>query len=115
MDWRVDVSKRLVSLLRVIVSNLQRASTGKNVWEQRGLTKLEIKAIVLAVGKSNERAPYVLNIFLRSVIASHGKRLVKELEVVQELQLLKFSSDIISAYERIMKDVNTPYPFVSSQ
>lgn len=112
MKWRVDVAKRIVSLLRTITSNLQRASTGKNVWEQDGLTTLEKQAMLLAVGKSNERAPFVLTIFLRSVIASHVNKLPKPLEVPQELQLLDLTSHLIRAYGHIMKDIDTPYPFV---
>ncbi len=114
MQWRVDVAKRLVSLLLCIGNNLLRASSGVNYWEQRGLTKLEIKVLLYAVGEANERAPNVLNIFLRSVIVSHVCKLDPPLEVVQEIQLLKLTSNIITAYENIMKDVNTPYPFVSN-
>lgn len=112
MKWRVDVAKRIVSLLRTITSNLQRASTGKNVWEQDGLTTLEKQAMLLAVGTSNERAPFVLTIFLRSVIASHVNKLPKPLEIPQELQLLDLTSHLIRAYGHIMKDIDTPYPFV---
>lgn len=111
--WRVNVAKRLMTLLRSITSNLQRASTGKNVWEQEGLTEMEVKALLLSVGRSNNRAPFVFNMFLRSVIASHDKQLKKPLEIVQELQLLDFTSSIIHSYVNIMKDLDTPYPFVS--
>jgi hypothetical protein len=113
MKWRVDVSKRLVSLLRAIVTNLQHASTGKNVWQEKELTDLERRAMLYAVGKSNERTPYILTMFLRSVIVSHEQKLCKALEVPQEAHLLTFTSHIINAYTHIMKDINTPYPFVS--
>eukprot|EP00551_Chaetoceros_affinis_P009330 CAMPEP_0203662776 /NCGR_PEP_ID=MMETSP0090-20130426/624_1 /ASSEMBLY_ACC=CAM_ASM_001088 /TAXON_ID=426623 /ORGANISM="Chaetoceros affinis, Strain CCMP159" /LENGTH=742 /DNA_ID=CAMNT_0050525611 /DNA_START=194 /DNA_END=2422 /DNA_ORIENTATION=- len=111
MLWRVDVAKRTISQLKAMVNYLRYPSCKKNVWESDRLTKLEKTAVVWAVGSSNERAPFVLNIFLRTVIASHIEKLNKPLEVVQELVLLGFTSDIIEAYTRIIKDVNTPYPF----
>ncbi len=111
MKWRVDVAKRTISLLKAMVNYLRYPSSKKNVWENNGLTDLEKKAVVWAVGSSNERAPFVLNIFLRSVIASHVKKLNKPLEVVQELVLLGFTSGMIEAYTKIIKDMNTPYPF----
>jgi len=111
MEWRIDVAKRTISFLRTIVANLQYPTKGIHVWEVAGLSKLEKQAMILAVGRSNERSPLVLHLFLRSIISSHVKKLNTPLEVVQEMMLLEFTSDLVSAYSNIMKDVTTPYPF----
>jgi hypothetical protein len=93
------------------VTNLERISTNDHEWIYEELSETEKDAIEIAVGQAKYRAPFVLNIFLRSVIADHGTKLPKKLEAVQELRLLDHTTDIIYAYNNIMKDVDTPYPF----
>ena len=115
MKWRIKVAKKVISVLKVISNTLQYKSRRINYWEkeQTGISSNDQRACLYVIGKSNERAPLVLNFFLKGMIASHEKKLPRALEVVEELVLLQFSSDLMKSYETIMKYVNTPHPFVS--
>eukprot|EP00957_Ditylum_brightwellii_P008829 669664-Ditylum_brightwellii.AAC.1 len=86
--WRADISRRTCSLLRTVVSVLEYDSKGEHVWQVSELTKSEKQALIMSVGGSNERAPLVLSIFLRTSIASHVENLEEPLDVNKELKLL---------------------------
>ena len=109
--WRCSVAKRTICLLKVIVSVLQYPTTKRNVWEIHDLPKEVRQALLLAVGKSNERTPMVLTLFLRTVIASHSRKLSHQLEIPQELELMQYTTHILDAYTEIMSYMSTPYPF----
>jgi len=109
--WRCSVAKRTITLLKVIVSVLQYSTTKRNVWEIHDIPNEVKEALLLAVGKSNQRSPLVLTLFLRTVIASHTRKLKHKLDVNQELTLLKMTTDILAAYTEILTYINTPYPF----
>jgi putative membrane protein len=111
VKWRRSVAKRTVSLLKVIVAVMKYPSSHQHVWEVEEIEEEDRIAMDIAVGKSNERSPLVLVLFLRSVIFSHLHKLSTPLEVPQELQLLQFTTDIIAAYGDIMQYMTTPYPF----
>ena len=66
---------------------------------------------MLAVGDSNERAPTVLVIFLRTAIVTQIERLQNPLPVNKELKLLSYVADFVSAYHGLMKQKTTPLPF----
>lgn len=65
----------------------------------------------MTVGKSNERVPMVLTVFLRSAIASQREYLEHPMHVNRELRLYQFVSDFVTAYHGLMKIVTTPFPF----
>jgi len=109
--WRMDVSKRACSLLRAVVVSLENNTTKKDVWQVAELSKEEKQAIISTVRGSNERAPLVLTLFLRTVIASHFHNLSEPLDVSEELLLLSLTSDFLTAYHGLMKLMATPYPF----
>ena len=71
----------------------------------------EKQALILTVGKSNERVPMVLTVFLRSAIASQREYLEHPMHVNRELRLYQFVSDFVTAYHGLMKIVTTPFPF----
>jgi len=110
-QWRSDVARRTVVLLRVVVSVLEYQTSGQHAWKIPELTKDEKQALLDSVGRSNERTPMVLIMFLRSTIASHVEYLEKPFHVNKELRLLKFISDFVTAYHGLMKLVTTPFPF----
>eukprot|EP00563_Minutocellus_polymorphus_P013220 CAMPEP_0181066304 /NCGR_PEP_ID=MMETSP1070-20121207/25239_1 /TAXON_ID=265543 /ORGANISM="Minutocellus polymorphus, Strain NH13" /LENGTH=542 /DNA_ID=CAMNT_0023146829 /DNA_START=43 /DNA_END=1672 /DNA_ORIENTATION=- len=109
--WRSDVARRTIVLLRTVVSVLEYQTSGQHAWKIPELTKDEKQALLSAVGKSNERAPMVLAMFLRSTIASHVECLENPFHVNKELRLFKFVSDFIAAYHELTKLVTTPFPF----
>jgi len=109
--WRRSVAKRTISLLKTIVAVMKYPSSKQHVWEMEDIEEEDKLAAQIAVGKSNERSPLVLVLFIRSVICSHIHKLSSPLEVVQELQLMQNTTDIISAYTDIMIFLTTPYPF----
>lgn len=109
--WRSDVARRTIVLLRTVVSVLEYQTSGQHAWKIPELTKDEKQALLSAVGKSNERAPMVLAMFLRSTIASHVECLANPFHVNKELRLFKFVSEFIAAYHDLTKLVTTPFPF----
>ena len=111
VKWRSSVAKRTITLLKVIVLVLRHPSTKRSVWEIHEIPKEMKDALELAVGKSNQRSPLVMNLFLRTAIISHTRKLKPQLEVSQELRLLELTTDIMSAYTEIVTYINTPYPF----
>jgi putative membrane protein len=109
--WRRSIAKRTISLLKTIVAVMKYPSSKKHVWEMDDIGEEDKLAAKIAVGKSNERSPLVLVLFLRSVVCSHIHKLSQPLEVQQELQLMQNTTDIMSAYSEVMKYLTTPYPF----
>ena len=110
-QWRSDVARRTIVMLRTVVSVLEYQTSGQHAWKIPELTKDEKQALLSAVGKSNERAPMVLAMFLRSTIASHVECLESPFHVNKELRLFKFVSEFIAAYHDLTKLVTTPFPF----
>ena len=110
-QWRSDVARRTIVMLRTVVSVLEYQTSGQHAWKIPELTKDEKQALLSAVGKSNERAPMVLAMFLRSTIASHVECLANPFHVNKELRLYKFVSEFIAAYHDLTKLVTTPFPF----
>lgn len=110
-QWRISLAKRTISILRVVVAILKVPSKKKNVWEESSIGKLERQALLLAVGKSNERSPLVLALFLRSLIASHIHTISPPLEDPQETCLHDITNNFISAYADLMVQISTPQPF----
>jgi len=111
MQWRQEIARRTVVLLRTVVSVLEYETKGQHAWKIPELTSDEKQALLLTIGKSNERAPIVLTVFLRTAIASHREYLETELHVNKELRLHQFVSDFVTAYHGLMKVVTTPFPF----
>ena len=109
--WRRSVAKRTISVLKTIVAVMKYPSSQKHVWEVDDIGEEDKIASRIAVGDSNERSPLVLALFLRSVIFSHIHKLSTPLEVPQELILMQYTTDLMSAYSDIMKYLTTPYPF----
>eukprot|EP00549_Striatella_unipunctata_P015225 CAMPEP_0118679270 /NCGR_PEP_ID=MMETSP0800-20121206/3696_1 /TAXON_ID=210618 ORGANISM="Striatella unipunctata, Strain CCMP2910" /NCGR_SAMPLE_ID=MMETSP0800 /ASSEMBLY_ACC=CAM_ASM_000638 /LENGTH=399 /DNA_ID=CAMNT_0006575249 /DNA_START=1379 /DNA_END=2579 /DNA_ORIENTATION=+ len=134
-QWRAEVARRTVVLLRTSVTVLEYDSKGMDAWKVPELTKDEKQALLTSVGKSNERTPLVLALFLRSTIASHKEYLSAPLAVNKELLILKNVSEFVSvrtttcalwylvyvsycasdihhkAYHGLMKLISAPFPF----
>lgn len=68
-------------MLRTVVFVLREEPDRNNLYLNRTLRQREHQAITISVGEANERTPNVLVIFLRSMIASHVKKLEKPLDV----------------------------------
>jgi len=107
-EWRVDIAKRTSSLLRTVAIVLTRK---KDVWQISELTKIEKQEIIAEVRGSDQKAPMILTLFLRSAIASHCQNLSTPLDCVEELCLLSFTSDFVTAYHGMMTLIDTPFPF----
>ncbi len=73
--WRVAMANRTISLLRVVVAILRFPSSKTFVCELTDIADDDRDAMKLAVGRSNERSPHVLILFLRSLIASHQHKI----------------------------------------
>eukprot|EP00591_Stephanopyxis_turris_P002108 CAMPEP_0195527226 /NCGR_PEP_ID=MMETSP0794_2-20130614/28755_1 /TAXON_ID=515487 /ORGANISM="Stephanopyxis turris, Strain CCMP 815" /LENGTH=420 /DNA_ID=CAMNT_0040658091 /DNA_START=126 /DNA_END=1388 /DNA_ORIENTATION=+ len=110
-EWRADVARRTIILLRTVVSVLQYETKGIHAWQVPELTVDEQQALRVALGEANERSPMVLAIFLRTAIAKHVECLEKDLDVNQELKLLECTADFVRAYHGLMKLITTPFPF----
>eukprot|EP00816_Leptocylindrus_hargravesii_P008594 CAMPEP_0196827540 /NCGR_PEP_ID=MMETSP1362-20130617/94213_1 /TAXON_ID=163516 /ORGANISM="Leptocylindrus danicus, Strain CCMP1856" /LENGTH=188 /DNA_ID=CAMNT_0042208181 /DNA_START=504 /DNA_END=1066 /DNA_ORIENTATION=- len=74
-EWREDIARRTVAMLRTVVAVLEYDTKGQHTWQIPELTHDEKQAILLSVGDSNERAPMVLVIFLRTSIVTNVERL----------------------------------------
>lgn len=113
--WRFDLARKTIVLLHSVVTALEYESTGTHVWKTPALTQTEKQALRTAVGDNNERSPYILAMFIRSTIASNVEFLETPLHVNKELRLYSFVSDFITAYNNLMKLVNTQFPFPLAQ
>eukprot|EP00591_Stephanopyxis_turris_P004141 CAMPEP_0195515262 /NCGR_PEP_ID=MMETSP0794_2-20130614/6390_1 /TAXON_ID=515487 /ORGANISM="Stephanopyxis turris, Strain CCMP 815" /LENGTH=481 /DNA_ID=CAMNT_0040643659 /DNA_START=57 /DNA_END=1502 /DNA_ORIENTATION=- len=110
-QWRGEIARRTIVLLRTAVSVLEYNTKGQHAWKVPELTKDEKQALLISVGKSNERTPMVLTVFLRSAIASQVEYLEKPIHVNKELRLYQFVSNFVTAYHDLMKLATTPFPF----
>lgn len=110
-QWRADLARRTIVLLKTVVSVLEFETRQVHAWKVPELTKDEKIAMLRAVGKSNERSPLVLCMFMRSTISSQGDFLDNPMHVNKELRLYKFVSDFVTAYHGLTKLVTTPFPF----
>ena len=109
--WRRSVSNRTISVLKTIVAVMRYPSSRKHVWEVDDIEEEDKLASRIGAGNSDERSPLVLALFLRSVIFSHIHKLSTPLDMGQEMQLLQYTSDIMTAYSGMMQYATTPYPF----
>lgn len=110
-QWRFEISRRTVVLLRTLVNILQFPTKGQDAWKVPAITREEITVLLGSVGKSNHRAPLLLSVFLRTQIASHVHKLEPKLHVNKELKLLSFVSDFITAFQGMTMLIATPFPF----
>jgi len=113
VQWRLDLARRVIKLLRTVVCVLEFNTTETHAWKVSILSREEKLALQSAVGKSNERSPHVLAMFVRSTIASHVKYLDPDmkLHVNKELKLYACVAEFGKAYAGLMKLVSTPFPF----
>ena len=81
--WRGYLARKTIVLLRTVVEVLEFPSQRSHAWKIYELSKQEKSAILKTVGYDNERAPFILAMFLRSSIASHVKYLEKKLYVIK--------------------------------
>ena len=109
--WRIDLARRTIKLLRTMVAVLEFQSCGNHAWKVPVLSREEKLALQTAVGKSNERSPMLLAMFVQSTIASNVEYLKKPLHPNKEMKLYSFVSDFEAAYHGLMKLVTTPFPF----
>lgn len=109
--WRMDLARRTIKLLRTMVTVLEFQSKGNHAWKVPVLSREEKLALQSAVGKSNERSPMILTMWIQSTIASHVEYLKDPLHPNKELKLYALVSDFIKAYHGLMKLVTTPFPF----
>mmetsp|Transcript_19876 Transcript_19876/g.24533 ORF Transcript_19876/g.24533 Transcript_19876/m.24533 type:complete len:440 (+) Transcript_19876:115-1434(+) len=110
-EWRTQVARRTIVLLQTTVAVLEYQSKRVDAWKTLELSRDEKKALLAAVGKSNERAPIVLTLFLRSSIAAHTQNLEKDIHVNKELYLMSFVTEFSKAYHGLMQLMTTPFPF----
>jgi putative membrane protein len=115
-QWRMDIAERFITCLRSLVAVLTSGSSAghAHAWQRVVATassnnQSQLQSVLEE--DDNERSPLVWIIFLRTAIASHVKHLKTELDVNEELKLLDFTADIVSAYHGLMKLINTPFPF----
>ena len=92
-QWRYELARRTIVLLRIVVSVLEYPTSKIHAWKVPELTNIEKQALLRAVGKSNERTPVVLAMFMRSTIASQVECLEKPMHVNKELRLHHYVSD----------------------
>ena len=133
-DWRAELARRSIVLLRTLVCILEYPSKQEDVLHSAAKagvnhankdnsdhsvtnsTKLqfsldEIHALLISVGGSNERTPMVLTIFLRTVIATHRDYLEEPIAPPKELRLHQIVSEFVTAHHGLQKLANTPFPF----
>lgn len=128
-DWRAELARRSIVLLRTLVCILEYPSkqedvlnaaakaTAHNYDENSASTtdlqfsSDEVHALLISVGGSNERTPMVLTIFLRTVIATHRDYLEKPIDPPKELRLYQLVSEFVTAHHGLQKLANTPFPF----
>ena len=71
--WRGALARKTIVLLRTVVEVLEFPSQKSHAWKIYELSQREKNAILTTVGYDNERAPFILSMFLRTSIASHGE------------------------------------------
>jgi predicted membrane chloride channel (bestrophin family) len=81
--WRGYLARRTIVLLRTVVEVLEFPSHKNHAWKIYELSQKEKNAILNTVGYDNERAPFILAMFLRSSIASHAQYLEMDLYVIR--------------------------------
>jgi len=115
VQWRVEVARRAIVLLRTTISVLEYDNKKQHIWKISELTDREKMAILHSVGGDIERAPFIILLFLRTAIASHVKHLQTPLDVNEELALMDFTAKFFSAYHEAITNVNTTFPFPIAQ
>ena len=109
--WRLSLARTSIKVLRAMVATLEYETTDNHVWKTNIFSADEKQVILKGVGRSNERAPILLSLFLRTNIASNREYLEKQLHPNKELKLYALVSDFTHAYHALMKLVTTPFPF----
>uniref|UniRef100_A0A7S1BR48 Bestrophin homolog n=1 Tax=Corethron hystrix TaxID=216773 RepID=A0A7S1BR48_9STRA len=110
MDWRLELCRRVIVLLKVTVSILEYNNKRESVWTHPILRKHEQKALLASFGTAKERYPIILSVFLRTAISAHEDFGI-ELHVNERLRLLQNNTDYIEKYHGLMKLISTPFPF----
>jgi len=109
-DWRLDVCRRVIVLLKVTVSVLEYNQKRETTWTLPMLKKHEQEALLASVGESRERCPILLSMFLRTAISAHESFEV-QLQTNEKLRLLENNTDFVKDYHGLMKLLTTPFPF----
>lgn len=137
-QWRQDVSFRTILLLRVTIAALEFNTTQVNTWDvipeqMRGQLELFVSGGAggddngtgfqdrmmkwahgaRTLSDENFRAPIVLAYNLRAEIMKqrNGQYLKIDMHPNEELKLLGFVSDFVSAFHGLKKLITTPFPF----
>eukprot|EP00560_Eucampia_antarctica_P008048 CAMPEP_0197830298 /NCGR_PEP_ID=MMETSP1437-20131217/6894_1 /TAXON_ID=49252 ORGANISM="Eucampia antarctica, Strain CCMP1452" /NCGR_SAMPLE_ID=MMETSP1437 /ASSEMBLY_ACC=CAM_ASM_001096 /LENGTH=261 /DNA_ID=CAMNT_0043432595 /DNA_START=469 /DNA_END=1254 /DNA_ORIENTATION=+ len=130
-NWRREVAFRVIMLLKVTISALGYKSTKLHPWNLQDLGdkhKESLKGIFLSLEDKTEhdkekykdetvRAPFVMALELRMAILE--QRLNKDLNhrlfhrhpCNEELKICDFVCSYVSAYQELIKLIETPYPF----
>ena len=95
-QWRAEVARRTIVQLRCVVSVLEYQTRKIHAWKIPELTQHEKQALLISVGKSNERATMVLAMFMRSTIASHVEYLETPIHVNKELRLFAIIANFVT-------------------
>jgi len=109
-DWRLDVCRRVIVLLKVTVSVLEYNNKRESAWTLPMLKKYEQEALLASVGTSRERCPILLSVFLRTALSAHESFEV-QLHALERLRLLQHNTDFVRDYHGLMKLLTTPFPF----
>jgi len=109
-DWRLDVCRRVIVLLKVTVSVLEYNQKRETTWTLPMLKRHEQEALLASVGESRERCPILLSMFLRTAISAHESFEV-QLNTNEKLRLLQNNTDYVQDYHGLMKLLTTPFPF----
>ena len=90
------MARRTIVLLRTVVSVLEFETSKVHAWKVPELTQDEKQAVLASVGKSNERLPMVLTMFMRSTISANAEFLDNPMHINKELRLFSFVSDFVT-------------------
>lgn len=113
-QWRLDIARESMALLRLLVTALQFESTGVEARSSAALTSDEKIVMDEYTGDDNERSAYVITMFMQSTISSHTKHLAAKLGDHYVLKLYSFVEDYIKAYNDCyaMLDTGLPFPVI---
>jgi len=109
-NWRLEICRRVIVLLRVTVSVLEYNNKRESTWTLPILKKHEQQALLSSFGQARERYPIILSVFLRTALSSHQEFGIN-LEVNILLMLLRNNVDFLNDYHGLMKLLSNPFPF----
>lgn len=110
-QWRLDIARESMALLRLLVTALQYESTGVESRTSSALTLDEKTVMNEYTGGDNERSTYVITMFLQSTIASHPEHLQEKLSDYCLVKLYDFVEEYIKAYDGCFALLDTGLPF----